>query len=47
MKIIWRVINCAVHKERLKKIVKDDLPRVTRVSCINGGKFTDNKKKRC
>lgn len=47
MKILWRVINCAVHKERLKKFrekaKKANLPHVTRVSCINGKKFTDNK----
>ena len=47
MKILWRVINCTVHKKRLEtfrtKAEKAGIPHVSRVSCINGKKFTDNK----
>jgi GR25 family glycosyltransferase involved in LPS biosynthesis len=47
MKILYRVINCKVHTKRLKKFrekaEKANIPHVTRVSCINGKKFTDNK----
>ena len=45
--ILWRVINCKVHEKRLKKFkqkAKDaGIPHVTRVSCINGKKFTNTK----
>jgi GR25 family glycosyltransferase involved in LPS biosynthesis len=43
--IQWRVINCKVHENRLKKFKEKarlaGIPHVTRVSCINGRKFTD------
>lgn len=46
-KILWRVINCKVHEKRLNKFRQKaelaDIPNVTRVSCINGKKFSDEK----
>ena len=46
-KILYRVINCSIHEKRLKKFrskaASSGLPHVTRVSCINGKKFTDRK----
>lgn len=44
-KILWRVINCKIHEKRLEefrlKANQAELPRVQRVACINGKKFTD------
>jgi len=45
MKILYRVINCEQDKTRLekfrKKVEKAGIPRVKRVSCVNGKKLTD------
>lgn len=45
--ILWRVINCKIHEKRLKnfreKVEKANIPHVTRVSCINGKKFSNKK----
>lgn len=46
-KILYRVINCKVHKKRLEnfrqKAENAGIPHVTRVSCVNGKKFTTRK----
>lgn len=46
-KILYRVINCKVHEKRLEtfraKATNAGIPHVTRVSCVNGRKFTDKK----
>jgi len=45
--ILYRVINCAIHKKRLetfeKLAGKAGLGKVPRVACINGKKYTEKK----
>tara|TARA_B100000686_G_scaffold328345_1_gene388240 strand:- start:1910 stop:2836 length:927 start_codon:yes stop_codon:yes gene_type:complete len=45
--ILYRVINCAIHKKRLetfeKLAEKAGLGKVPRVACVNGKKYTETK----
>jgi len=46
-KVLFRVINCLVDKKRLTKFRKSalraNLPKITRVSCIDGRKYNHQK----
>ena len=45
--ILYRVINCKIHKKRLetfeKLAKKAGLGKVPRVACVNGKKYTETK----